>query len=147
MHFCPFLCYLSRLLTSEFAVSCLVARFPVVNLEPTVLVEYADDIRRMVHVAGARGFLLAERDAASVWLDYSNGQAAGWLRLPLEDDALFAVLLVHSLDASAPSLEPPVGYALWLEFAAEFLEFYSAAGSRVARAELEYLRMAYDGYL
>lgn len=53
------------------------------------------DVARIRQVALAHGVTLDEEQAESVWDDYSDSMAAGWLCLPDSDDDLWSTVSAH----------------------------------------------------
>lgn len=51
---------------------------------------YLQDCERIVQVARRHGIYVSIGEASSIWSEYSNLYASGWLNLPENDDDLWA---------------------------------------------------------
>lgn len=56
------------------------------------------DVARIRQVALVHGVTLDEEQAESVWDDYSDSMAAGWLALPDSDDDLWSTVSAHLVE-------------------------------------------------
>ena len=54
--------------------------------------KYQEDCKRIVGVAFNAGFIITVREAESIWDDYSEMLAAGWLGLPDDDNELWQII-------------------------------------------------------
>lgn len=59
---------------------------------------YPADVARIRQVALAHGVTLDDEQAESVWDDYSDSMAAGWLGLPDSDDDLWSTVSAHLVE-------------------------------------------------
>lgn len=54
--------------------------------------EYLSDTERIVKVAFANGYTISLKQAEAAWEAYSDSMAAGWMRLPEDDEELWNIL-------------------------------------------------------
>ena len=57
---------------------------------------YLYDCERIVEVFEKRGYSISITDAQTIWEDYSNSMAAGWLMLPADDNDLFSQAMCYA---------------------------------------------------
>lgn len=63
---------------------------------PKQNVEYAEDAFRIAKICAANGISVYADDALQIWEDYSETMAAGWMTLPVDDEEVLQIVLMHS---------------------------------------------------
>lgn len=53
---------------------------------------YPDDVKRILSVLIAHGYQATEEQAISLWDEYSDSMAAGWMMLPDEDKDIYSCI-------------------------------------------------------
>ena len=54
--------------------------------------EYIEDTKRIVKVSFDNGIILTLKEAETIWEDYSDSMAAGWMGLPKDDKELWLII-------------------------------------------------------
>lgn len=88
------------------------------------LVDYPDDVERLVTAAANAGYKVTRRDAAELWRRHAGDVCATWFDVVGTDHDIVAALLKHAevLSDAEDKPTPPEGYASWLDFAVDTMD-------------------------
>ena len=88
------------------------------------VIEFPEDIDRLIIVATSAGYQLSPRDAAELWRRHACEFCASWFEVTGQNQDILAALLQHAevLTDEADRPSPPHGYGSWLEYAVDTME-------------------------
>lgn len=88
------------------------------------VVEFPEDIERLVGVAAKAGYQLSQQDAAELWRRHAGEVCASWFAVTGNDQEILAALLPHAevLPDEPDRPAPPDGYKSWLDFAVDSMD-------------------------